>query len=304
MNVLRSLAGALALAGMLTIHATAQQPDTVRVTGDRVNLRSAPSVDSGIVRSLAKGTLVTVLTRDNGWAKVKTPTATGWIRGNLLSASASGIGPSASGSSNAAAASAPSRAVAPPSAAAPPPPADNVSRRGAPPSTSSSTPAAAAPPKASSSSSKDGVRFTIFAGLGINEKDEVGTRIAGGFSLLFGVSHLISIGPEVAGFYDHDTIDSQNAFGEIDASGAFLIRAHSSGSARIYVEAGPALLTPVASIVKHDGVSTTSTDTDFQGGVALGAGVQLGPLVLGIHDHIHLASGGGHLLYVTAGLSF
>ena len=115
-----------------------------------------------------------------------------------------------------------------------------------------------------SSGKKDGVRFTIFAGLGLNEKDETGTRIAGGFSLLFPVARAISIGPELTGFYDKVSFDANNSEAAIDASGALLIRAHSSGSARFYVEAGPALTTPIAAVVKSAGVSTTTTGTAME----------------------------------------
>jgi hypothetical protein len=62
----------------------AQQVERMRVNADGVNLRVAPSIDSSIVRALARGTVVTVLARDGAWVKVQAPSATGWVRGSQL----------------------------------------------------------------------------------------------------------------------------------------------------------------------------------------------------------------------------
>jgi uncharacterized protein YraI len=84
----------------------AQQSETMRVNADRVNVRSAPSIDSTIVRAISKGTVVTVLSRDGAWSKVQVQgqSTIGWVRSNLLVAvsggavSAQGTAPTTTGS--------------------------------------------------------------------------------------------------------------------------------------------------------------------------------------------------------------
>lgn len=56
----------------------------MRVNAEIVNLRVAPSIDSGIVRSLRKGNLVRVLLRDGTWSKVEFGSVSGWVRSSQL----------------------------------------------------------------------------------------------------------------------------------------------------------------------------------------------------------------------------
>ncbi len=98
----------------------AQQPvERMRVKGDGVNLRVAPSIDSSIVRSLPKGSLANVIAREGVWAKVQTPSATGWVRSSQLEAvSDPGTVPASSQSQSVSVPSQPS--AIPPPATAPP----------------------------------------------------------------------------------------------------------------------------------------------------------------------------------------
>ncbi len=72
-----------------------QQVETMQVNADRVNLRVAPSIDSDIVRSLSKGTMVARLGRDGAWSKIQVQgqTALGWVRSDLLLAVAGSAAP-------------------------------------------------------------------------------------------------------------------------------------------------------------------------------------------------------------------
>jgi hypothetical protein len=62
-----------------------QQPvERARVVVDNANLRVAPSLDSGIVRALPKGTIVTVLSHEGSWARIQALAVIGWARWNQL----------------------------------------------------------------------------------------------------------------------------------------------------------------------------------------------------------------------------
>ncbi len=66
----------------------AQQPHTMRVRVDRANVRSAPSLDSAVVRTVTKGTVVTVLAHDSSWVRVELAeeNVEGWMARSLLEA--------------------------------------------------------------------------------------------------------------------------------------------------------------------------------------------------------------------------
>ncbi|MGH7592642.1 MAG: outer membrane beta-barrel protein [Gemmatimonadales bacterium] len=79
---------AIAVAGITLavpqVNAQQASPERMRVSVDNVNLRAAPSIDSSIVRVLAKGALVTVLARDGHWVKVQSGLGNGWVRASQL----------------------------------------------------------------------------------------------------------------------------------------------------------------------------------------------------------------------------
>jgi len=68
---------------------------------DEANVRSGPGEDSGRLGTRPKGTQVSVLARENGWCRVRTPGGEGWVRGDLLTYSQP-AGASGSGSGGAA----------------------------------------------------------------------------------------------------------------------------------------------------------------------------------------------------------
>jgi len=135
-RITQLLVGLFALVAVRS--AQAQQPETMRVNSDRVNLRVAPSVDSGVVRALGAGTLVVVISRDGGWTKVqlKGQATLGWIRSSLLVAVPSGVpapaAPATTAPPVAPAAPAPSDAAPPPAKriGPPPPPAASPAPQG------------------------------------------------------------------------------------------------------------------------------------------------------------------------------
>jgi hypothetical protein len=65
------------------------KPDTsdkqVRVTADRLNVRSGPGTDNAVVASVVKGSILIELGRDGDWMNVKTPDGTlGWAAARYL----------------------------------------------------------------------------------------------------------------------------------------------------------------------------------------------------------------------------
>lgn len=96
----------------------AQKPAQVRTrtlyTIARTNMRAQPSITAPVVRGLNAGTAVAATGIENGWWKVSTASASGWIREDLLSVKPpAAIGTSAANSSP----------TAPTQSAAPAPPA-------------------------------------------------------------------------------------------------------------------------------------------------------------------------------------
>jgi hypothetical protein len=63
----------------------AQQTALVNV--ELANLRAAPNSEAAIVKALPRGTEVSVLNRQNGWARVRVGASDGYIRDRLLTAS-------------------------------------------------------------------------------------------------------------------------------------------------------------------------------------------------------------------------
>ena len=62
-------------------------PELVRIAGSRVNIRSGPGTENGVVTTLDSGIVVEVLSRaENGWVEVRLPDdlGVGWVSGTLV----------------------------------------------------------------------------------------------------------------------------------------------------------------------------------------------------------------------------
>ena len=62
-------------------------PERVRIAGSRVNIRSGPGTENGVVTTLDGGEVVEVLSRaENGWVEVRLPDdlGIGWVSGTLV----------------------------------------------------------------------------------------------------------------------------------------------------------------------------------------------------------------------------
>ena len=62
-------------------------PELVRIAGSRVNIRSGPGTENGVVTTLDGGIVVEVLSRaENGWVEVRLPDdlGVGWVSGTLV----------------------------------------------------------------------------------------------------------------------------------------------------------------------------------------------------------------------------
>jgi hypothetical protein len=70
---------------LLLVPSLAFAQQQASVTGDRVNLRAAASVDSRIVTTLTRGTTVTVLERTDTWTQISVGEKKGFIRTSFLS---------------------------------------------------------------------------------------------------------------------------------------------------------------------------------------------------------------------------
>ncbi|TDA67866.1 MAG: AMIN domain-containing protein [Clostridia bacterium] len=65
--------------------AATPEPSYVVVTGSRVNIRSGPSQDYGVISQVARGDRLVVLEEADGWYRVQLPAqGTGWIAGWLV----------------------------------------------------------------------------------------------------------------------------------------------------------------------------------------------------------------------------
>jgi hypothetical protein len=62
-------------------------PEFVRIAGSRVNIRSGPGTENGVVTTLDGGEVVEALSRaENGWVEVRLPNdlGSGWVSGSLV----------------------------------------------------------------------------------------------------------------------------------------------------------------------------------------------------------------------------
>lgn len=68
---------------------TEPTPEFVRIAGSRVNIRSGPGTENGVIRTLDGGEVVEALSRaENGWVEVRLPNelGSGWVSGSLVEA--------------------------------------------------------------------------------------------------------------------------------------------------------------------------------------------------------------------------
>lgn len=290
------------LAGLIVLAAplAAQQTESMRVNADRVNLRKAPSIDSGIVRSLSKGTVVSIVARDGNWTKVQLPgqSTTGWVRSDLLvaapaaPAASQGIKPSAAPPPPPAASPTPAHAVnSPPPAPAP---------RGAPPKPAPS-------PRDPGSVSADGSYhggFTVFGGITMFKVTQTPSTFtaenASGFAAGAGIiAHLAGpIGIELDGLYVQEGVAVTAAGVKTTThdnygGGALLLRpAFGSGRVRVFVEGGAQAAYLLS--CSYSGGTTCTVDSNDQNrldyGAVVGGGVSFGPLAVQVRYDIGVAN--------------
>jgi hypothetical protein len=280
--------------------AAGQQTATVKVNANSVNLRRGASVDSGVVQALAKGTLLTVLSREGNWIKVQVQdqTASGWVRSDLVDAvpaspAAATPPPAASPARNNSVAPPPP----PPAPAPPPPPVAN----------------AVAAPKPASSGKEDGYRggLTLFGGLSSFSIDitpaATGVTMgnASGFAAGIGfVAHLGGpIGLELDGDYVQGGFAETGTFGgtsltatvhDNNVGGALLLRpAFGSGPVRVFLQGGASVAYAINCSESYSvGTAPTckidSTQNRTDEALVIGAGVSYGMLALQVRYHIGL----------------
>jgi uncharacterized protein YgiM (DUF1202 family) len=273
----RYLGSLLALLCLAALPAAGQQTETVKVNANSVNLRKGASVDSGIVQALAKGTLLTVLSRAGNWVKVQVQgqTASGWVRSDLVDA-----------------------VPASPAAATTPP----------------ATKAVAAP-KPASSAKDDGYRggLTLFGGLTSFTHDVTPTASNLTYSNVSGVAAGIGfiaylggpIGLELDGDYVQD---GEAATGTLDGTtitytthnnnvgGALLLRpAFGSGPVRGFLQGGASVAYAVScsnsqSIGTGLACKISSTEPRTDVALMLGAGASYRMVALQVRYHIGLTN--------------
>jgi uncharacterized protein YraI len=277
---------------LVALPAAGQQTETVKVNANSVNLRKGASVDSAIVQALAKGTLLTVLSRAGNWVKVQVQgqTASGWVRSDLVDAVPVG----------AAAATTPARnnLVAPP----PPPPAKTV-----------------AAPRPASSAKDDGYRggLTLFGGLtsfSINSTPALvdvtfgnATGVAAGIGF---IAHLRGpIGLELDGDFIQDGAAAVALVGattpvtftthDNNIGGALLLRpAFGSGPVRGFLQGGASLAYLISCSQNESNATTTvtvactvdSSERRTDVALVLGAGASYRMLALQVRYHIGLTN--------------
>jgi hypothetical protein len=288
------------LAGLIMLAAplAAQQTESMRVNADRVNLRKAPSIDSGIVRSLSKGTVVTIVARDGNWTRVQLPgqPTTGWVRSDLLVA--------------APAAPAASQGIKP---ASPPPPAPAAKHESStppplPPAPRSTPPKPAPPPNDRASGSADASYhggFTVFGGMtmfnyNVTPAGSFTGVNASGFAAGLGlIAHLGGpVGLEVDAQYVQkgyaDNTGSVKASRHDNfAGGALLLRpAFGSGRVRVFLlggaEAGYEINCAKSSGATCTIEGTMESRTDY--GALVGGGVSFGPVAAQLRYDLGLAN--------------
>jgi Bacterial SH3 domain len=312
----RRLVSLLSLFFLFAWSASAQQPASMRVNADRVNMRKGPSVDSGIVRSLTKGTVVSVVSHDGNWVNVQLPgqTTTGWVRSDLLDAV-----PAASSSMAPATMPPPAPSSMQTNAVAPPPPPPTPPTRTTTPTKTIAPPPAPkpskppAPPKSTSGGKNDSYHggFTLFGGITSFSADvtpslPAGTTLgnASGFEAGLGIiAHLGGpIGLELDGAYVQGGFTSTTAGTtttqhDNNAGGALLLRpAFGSGPVRFFVLGGANVGYLIDCTESVTGVTpapackpgANRNRTDY--GAVIGGGLSFGPLAVQVRYHIGMAN--------------
>lgn len=310
----RYLVSLLSVLFLFALPASGQQSETMRINADRVNLRRAPSVDSGIVRALAKGTLVTVVSRDGNWVKVQLQgqTATGWVRSDLLVAVPTASAPPPPAQPSAPSGQGQRNLVAPPPPP-PPPVAPPAARRVDPPRPPK-------PPKAPSAPGNSSYRggFTVFGGITsftgvVTPAPGFTLENASGFMGGIGIVKHIGgpVGIEIDGAYvqkgSAETV-SGTKFTEHDnyAQGALLLRpAFGSGAVRVFLLGGGEVGYLLGCKFATTGTGPAGTCTiptqavsriDY--GLLVGGGVSFGPLAVQVRYDLGIAN-----LSKTAGVT-
>jgi uncharacterized protein YraI len=302
----RVFAVLLSLVVLAALPARAQQTESMRINASRVNMRRAPSIDSTIVRALAKGTIVTVLARDGNWIKVQLPgqATNGWVRSDMLTsipATASTVPPGINPAKGSSGATTPSSSTAEP-ASTPPPAANKGSYKPVPP------PPAPKPPKTMASGPSDGSYhggFTIYGGMTMFNYKVTPTgsftgENASGFAAGLGlIAHLGGpIGLELdAQYVQKGSADGSGSTKESQhdnyAGGALLLRpAFGSGKVRVFLLGGA----EVGYLIncKASSGSTCTVDaterkrTDY--GALVGGGISFGPLAVQLRYDIGMAN--------------
>ncbi|HEY3933222.1 MAG TPA: SH3 domain-containing protein [Gemmatimonadales bacterium] len=305
------LGAAVLLACLVLPIAAQQQPDLVRIHADRANVRVAPSLDSAVIRTLPKGTVLTVVGRDSGWVKVELAELqlAGWVAKSLVEPVGSGAASPAVVAAKATAAPAAAGAPPPPSSSASSvthvasPPSDVVPTNPAPPPPSSSRtsnlpPLAAAPAGAPAS---DHVRIQLLVGwLRFTETGSAADpgsahAVQGDIGFVIPVGTNVGLMPEIGmnrasnsvsdDFEDTDVTELRVAY---DAVASLLVRPRfGSASHSIFVVVGPTVTYDVhcSGSIQGGGQSesfsctgTGSQRLDY--GLTGGIGATLGPLLL------------------------
>lgn len=296
----RSLVSLVGLLFTVAVALPAQQAgQSMRVTGSRVNLRTAASVDSGIVKQLSKGTMVTVDSVDGRWVKVKVDgqSTTGWIRDDLVAAVSTPTANTANGSSTTASETSTSAPPPPP----PPPPARSTARQAPPPP----PPPAPKPEKVASTSAPSGQHggLELFGGLtSFKEKftgdgESESSDNASGFIAGFGI--VAPAGNHFGIEIDFDYLQTGGKFTGVTehtnaAGGSFLLRpVFGNGSAKVFVVGGPYARFAIncAFSPKQDSDCSIGSDVNrFGYGAEVGAGVMFGRLMVQGRYDIGLAN--------------
>ena len=286
----RYLFSLLSLLFLFAAPAPGQQPETMRVNADRVNLRKAPSTDSAVVRGLTKGALVTVVSRDGNWVKVQLQgqSTTGWVRSDLLDP------------------------VPVPFAPGAPSPVQNQTAPPPPPATGAPTPPpASVPPPKPPAEPKDAsyrAGFTVFGGVTMFKAVITPASTLNNANGFMGGAGIIShlggpIGIEIDGAYVQKGF-ALTAGGATDTEhdnygqGAFLLRpAFGSGPVRFFLLGGGEVgylinctYATTGSTAPGSCTIDNNTVNRMDYGLLVGGGVSFGPLAVQVRYDMGIAN--------------
>jgi len=92
-----------------------------KITGDRVNMRERPDLNSTVLGTYVQDTVMSIIGLNNGWYKVKYDGKTGYVRSDFMSVVSSAASSSTSAGSSSSSAAAPASTQVTPTAPAPDP---------------------------------------------------------------------------------------------------------------------------------------------------------------------------------------